>query len=94
MLPKFKARCERLRRFAKGDNRDYTLKSPIESLLRLSETLDKLTSLTKGDKKDLALKDKFELIVKLSEILDRLKRLLIRFKISPICFCLRLRQTL
>jgi len=46
-------RLERLRRFAKGDNRDYAPMSPMKFSTRLSETFDKLASMAKGDKRDL-----------------------------------------
>jgi len=45
-------RLEILRRFAKGDNRDFAPMSPIEFSSRLSEILDKLTSLAKEHRRD------------------------------------------
>jgi len=45
---------ERLRRFAKGDNKDYAPMSPIEFWLRLMLTLERLRSLAKGDNRDYA----------------------------------------
>ena len=88
-----------MKRFAKGDNRDYAPIFPIKIPLKLSDTLDSLTSLDREDSRELAPKHIKELLVKLMEILDRLRRLLIRFKRdfaseSPIHIYCRLRKTL
>ena len=92
-------RLERLRRFAKGDNRDYT-PMPLKKISpRLSETFDKLASIAKGDKRDLVSKVQIKLLGLLREILDRWRRLPIKFKrdfnsVSSIFNLLRFTQTL
>jgi len=43
-----------LRRFAKGDNKDYTPISSIKFLSRFIARLDRLRRFTKGDNKDYA----------------------------------------
>jgi hypothetical protein len=53
LLPRYIVKLEILRRFAKGDNRDYAPMSPIVFSKRLSETLDKLASMAKEDKREL-----------------------------------------
>jgi len=43
---------ERLRRFAKGDNRDYASISPIWLLFRPRVRLERLRRFAKGDNRD------------------------------------------
>ena len=43
---------ERLRRFAKGDNRDYAPVSPILLLLKPRVMLERLRRFAKGDNRD------------------------------------------
>jgi len=43
---------ERLRRFARGDNRDYAPMSPIELLSRFMVRLERLRRFSKGDNRD------------------------------------------
>jgi len=43
---------ERLRRFAKGDNRDYAPMSPILLFSRLMLRLERLRRFAKGDNRD------------------------------------------
>jgi len=88
-----------LRRFAKGESRNYAPITPILVLLRSSDTLNRLVSLAKGDSRDLSSKDKLKLLPKLSEILDKLRRLLIKVKrdftsVFSIQKSFRLRETL
>ena len=45
-------RLERLRRFAKGDNRDYTPMSPILLLFRFMVKLERLRRFAKVDNRD------------------------------------------
>jgi len=45
---------ERLRRLAKGDNRDYTPMSPIWLLLGFRVMLERLRKFAKGDNRDYA----------------------------------------
>ena len=59
MLPIwFKFRCrvrfERLRRFSKGDNRNYAPMSPIELLSSFRVRLERLRRFPKGDNRDYA----------------------------------------
>jgi len=49
LLFKFRARPERLRRFAKGDNRDYAPVCPILLLFRLRVRHERLIRFVKGD---------------------------------------------
>jgi len=93
------ARLERLRRFSKGNNRNYAPMSPIQFSSKLSETFDKLDSMAKGNKRDLILKFQTKLLGQLREILDRWRRLRIIFKrdfnsVSIIFNLLRFIQTL
>jgi len=48
LLVRSKARLERLRRFTKGDNRDYAPMSPIELYYRFSVILERLRRFSKG----------------------------------------------
>ena len=52
LLFKFKVRLERLRRFAKGDNRDYAPMRPIWFSLRSRFRLERLKRFAKGDNRD------------------------------------------
>ena len=45
-------RLERLRRFAKGDNRDEAPMSPISLLPRLTVRLERFRRFAKGDNRD------------------------------------------
>jgi len=54
LLSRFRARLERLRRFAKGDNRDYAPMPPIRLFFRLRAKLERLRRLPKGDNRDYA----------------------------------------
>jgi len=45
-------RLERLRRFTKGDNRDYAPMYPISLLFRFKVRLERLRRLAKGDNRD------------------------------------------
>jgi len=47
-------RLERLRRFAKGDNRDYAPLPPIKLYSRFSARLERLRRFAKGDNSDYA----------------------------------------
>jgi len=47
-------RFDRLRRFSKGDNRDYAPISPILLLFSFKVRVDKLRRFVKGDNKDYA----------------------------------------
>jgi len=47
-------KLERLRRFAKGDNRDYAPISPILLFLRFRVRLERLRRFAKGDNRDYA----------------------------------------
>ena len=47
-----RVRFERLRRFAKGDNRDEAPMSPISLLPRLTVRLERLRRFAKGDNRD------------------------------------------
>ena len=49
LLDKFKIRFERLRSFAKGDNRDYAPFSPIRLESRFRVMLERLRRFAKGD---------------------------------------------
>ena len=49
---KFKVKLERLRRFTKGDNRDYAPVSPILFHFRSRVRLEKLRTFAKGDNRD------------------------------------------
>ena len=52
LLFKFRVRLERLRRFAKGDNRDYAPLSPISLQFKLRVRLERLKRFAKGDNRD------------------------------------------
>jgi len=52
LLPRLKVRLERLRRFAKGDNRDEAPMPPISLLPRLTVRLERLRRFAKGDNRD------------------------------------------
>jgi len=52
LLPRPRVMLERLRRFAKGDNRDYTPVSPILLLPRYKVMLERLRRFAKGDNRD------------------------------------------
>jgi len=52
LLSRFRAMLERLRRFAKGDNRDYAPKFSIEFLSRSIVKLDNLRRFAKGHNRD------------------------------------------
>jgi len=54
LLNSFRVRLERLRRFAKGDNRDYAPLSPIRLLLRFRARFERLRRFAKGDNRDYA----------------------------------------
>jgi len=47
-----RVRLERLRRFTKGDNRDYAPMYPISLLFRFKVRLERLRRLAKGDNRD------------------------------------------
>jgi len=49
---RFRFRLERLRRFAKGDNRDYAPRCPIWLSLRFRFMLERLRRFAKGDNRD------------------------------------------
>ena len=51
---RFVVRLERLRRFAKGDNRDYAPMSIIMLLCRFMIRLERLRRSSKGDNRDYA----------------------------------------
>jgi len=52
LLYRFRARLESLRRFAKGNNRDYIPKSPIVFFYRFRVSLERLRSFDNGDNSD------------------------------------------
>jgi len=52
LLFKFRVRLERLRRFAKGDNRDYAPFTPIWLLSSFKVMLERLRRFAKGDNRD------------------------------------------
>jgi hypothetical protein len=52
LLSRPRVRLERLRRFAKGDNRDSAPMSPILLLLRSRVRLERLRRFAKGDNRD------------------------------------------
>jgi len=54
LLIRFRVMLERLRRLAKGDNRDYTPMSPIWLLLGFRVMLERLRKFAKGDNRDYA----------------------------------------
>ena len=58
---RFMVRLERLRRFAKGDNRDCALMCPILLLFRFMVRLERLRRFAKGDKRDLVPKVQIKL---------------------------------
>jgi len=49
---RFRVMLERLRRFAKGDNRDYAPFTPISLNLRYKVRLERLRRFAKGDNRD------------------------------------------
>ena len=53
-LKRERVRVDRLRRFAKGDNRDYAPYSPISFNSRFRFRLDRLRRFVKGDNRDYA----------------------------------------
>jgi len=60
-LFRFMVRLERLRRFAKGDNRDYAPMCPISFLFRFMVRLERLRRFAKGDNRDLVPKVQIKL---------------------------------
>ena len=52
LLSRFRVRLERLRRFAKGDNRDYAPFTPIWLRSRFRVMLERLRRFAKGDNRD------------------------------------------
>ena len=54
LLVRPRVRLERLRRFAKGDNRDYDPMSPIWLLFRNKAMLERFRRFAKGDNRDYA----------------------------------------
>ena len=54
LLFRFRVKLERLRRFAKGDNKDYAPIIPIRFLIRFKFRLERLRRFTKGDNRDYA----------------------------------------
>jgi len=52
LLNRLRVRLERLRRFAKGDNRDVAPMSPILLPPRLRVRLERLRRFAKGDNRD------------------------------------------
>jgi len=54
LLFRFRVRLERLRRFAKGDNKDYAPMSSIRLLYRFRVRLERLRRFAKGYNKDYA----------------------------------------
>jgi len=52
LLPRFRVRLERLRRFSKGDNRDLAPMSPILLLSRSRVRLERLRRFAKGENRD------------------------------------------
>ena len=54
LLVRSRVRFERLRRFSKGDNRDYAPISPIKFLCRFRFKVERLSRFAKGDSSDSA----------------------------------------
>ena len=54
MLSRFRVRLERLRKFVKGDNRNFAPMSPIELFFRFRVRFEKLRRFAKGDNRDYA----------------------------------------
>jgi len=52
LLSRSRVRLERLRRFSKGDNRDYAPLSPISLQFKLRVRLERLKRFAKGDNRD------------------------------------------